>query len=678
MLSYQALAATIFFTRAKSIYVDKKTTDKEAKQLLSSNLDTANHKLFSQKICYSVTSPTFSVLFSIPFSVLSNTTSLSSNFFFFFTCTMPSLYKAVATIALLYAGQRVYKLVKNLYAARRVGLPLVFSPADQTNFIWAMASVVYTEEIQKLLPTFLWKRIALTIPGWEAYLKAKPFDQESPKKASFTLVGPSSFDVWTVDPQAVHEVAARHDHYEAIAGLDLILGKHGPNVMTLNGNRWTRHRKIVATVLNDRVSRDVFDEAVNQAAHVLADLVPSSVGKTKTTELPRVFEMLTSLTLNVLISSSLGDKFPWSHEKGSQPEPGYKMKYTESLHRQIDNLFGVGALPMWVLTHWPSWAPGYHSVSTAGQAIAEFGRRNKTLVDQERVRLDSGEVSTSKKADILTLLVQASQDGGPSGLVLSEEETISNLFVFMAGGFKTIAAALHTAMVLLAAFPEWQQWLQQEVDSIIPSPGASGLPDDAGGYTVWEYSTLYPKAVRIYAFLMELMRLYGTSTRFTRVTTGPQVLHTATETIYLPERTRVLSDLTVIHRLPCWRGVNHQSDPSFFQKVAGIKDEDTFRPSRWINAPGSTHALYHPPKGTFLPWGAGPRICPGQKMAQVEVIAVLLWILDKYRIEASAGLGETQRAAEARFEAALDNVTWSGIMQLKVDRDLSINFVKRR
>lgn len=590
---------------------------------------------------------------------------------------MPSLHEAIATIALLYAGRWVYKLVKNLVAARRVGLPLVFSPADQTNFLWAMASVVYTEEIQKLLPTFLWKRIALTIPGWEAYLKAKPFDQEPPRNASFILVGPSSFDVWTVDPQAVHEIAARHDHYEAIAGLDLILGKHGPNVMTLNGNRWTRHRKIVATVLNDRVSRDVFDEALSQAGHFLADLVPDSLGQTKTTELPRVFEMLTSLTLNVLISSSLGDKFPWSHEKGSQPEPGYKMKYTESLHIQINNLFGVGALPMPILTHWPSWLPGYRSVSTAGQAIAEFGRLNKTLVDQERGRLASGKVSTFKKADILTLLVQASQDGGSSGIVLSEQETISNLFVFMAGGFKTIAAALHTAMVLLSAFPQWQQWLQEEVDSIVPTPGANGPPDDAT-HAIWDYSTLYPKAVRIYAFLMELMRLYGTSTRFTRVTTGPQVLRTATETIHLPARTRVLSDLTVLHRLPSWRGVNHQSDPSFFQSAPGVKDEDTFRPSRWINPPGSTHALYHPPKGTFLPWGAGPRICPGQKMAQVEVIAVLLWILDKYRIEARAGPGETQRAAEARFEAALDKVTWSGIMQLKVESGLSLNFVKRR
>lgn len=582
---------------------------------------------------------------------------------------MSSLYGAVATILLLYACRSAYKLVRNVIAARAVGLPMVFSPADQTNFFWAMASVVYTEDLQKLLPAFLWKRIALTVPGWEAYVKAKPFDQAAPKSASFTLVGPSGFDIWTVDPQAVHEIAARHDHFEAISGLKLILGKHGPNVMTLNGERWTRHRKIVATVLNDRISRSVFEEGVNQAGDILADLVPSSVGEATTTNLPLVFEKLTSLTLNVLISSSLGDKFPWSHEKGNKPEPGYKMKYTESLHLQINNLFGVGALPISVLTRWPSWVPGYSNVSAAGQAIVEFGRRNKTLVDQERARLARGEVSTSKKADLLTLLVQASEDGGSSGLVLSEEETISNLFVFMAGGFKTIAAALHTAIVLLAGFPQWQEWLLEEVDSIAPT---------ANGHASWEYSTMYPKAVRTYAFLMELMRLYGTSTRLTRVTTGPQVLHTATVTIHLPARARVLADLIVIHRLPSWRDVNHQSDPSFFQADPSVKDEDTFRPSRWINAPGSNHTHFHPPKGTFLPWGGGPRVCPGQRMAQVEIIAVLLWILDKYRVEASAGPGETQREAEKKFEASLDNVTWSGILQLKEDRDLSLKFTKRR
>ncbi|CAN8106460.1 unnamed protein product [Discula destructiva] len=582
---------------------------------------------------------------------------------------MPSFYGAVGTIVLLYACRAGYRLIRTVVAARKVGLPMLFSPADSSNFLWAMASVVWREELQELLPAFLWKRVALTIPGWESHVKAKPFDQAAPKSASFSLVGPSEFVVWTVDPQAVHEIAARHDDFETIPGLKLILGKYGPNVMTVNGERWTTHRKLVATVLTDRISRTVFEESCKQAADILAAFVPSSVGEATTTKLLLVFEKLTSLTLGVLVSSCLGDKFPWSLENDDEPEPGHSMKYTESLHLQLNNLFGVGALPMSVLTRWPSWLPGYENASATAQAIIEFGRRNKTLVDQERARLVRGEVSTSMKADLLTLLVHASEEGDASEVVLAEGEIISNMFIFMAGGFKTIAAALHNAMVLLAAFPQWQEWLLEEVDSITQT---------ADDHTSWEYSTVYPKAVRAYAFLMELMRLHGTTTRLTRVTTSPQVLHTATATVRLPAEVRILTDLNMLHRLPCWRGINHQSDPLLYRADLSVRDEDAFRPSRWINPPGSTHTHFHPPKGTFLPWGGGPRVCPGQKMAQVEIIAVLLWILDKYRIAASPGPGETQVQAEKAFEASLDDVTWGGISQLTPNENLNLKFIKRR
>ncbi|KAJ6020566.1 hypothetical protein N7540_006070 [Penicillium herquei] len=45
-----------------------------------------------------------------------------------------------------------------------------------------------------------------------------------------------------------------------------------------------------------------------------------------------------------------------------------------------------------------------------------------------------------------------------------------------------------------------------------------------------------------------------------------------------------------------------------------------FKPSRWIDNDGE---LVSPPKGTFMPWSGGPRICPGMKMAQVEFVATI-------------------------------------------------------
>jgi cytochrome P450 len=67
------------------------------------------------------------------------------------------------------------------------------------------------------------------------------------------------------------------------------------------------------------------------------------------------------------------------------------------------------------------------------------------------------------------------------------------------------------------------------------------------------------------------------------------------------------------------------SDP----KIWG-SDVLEFRPSRWIDASGS---LITPPKGTFLPWSGGPRICPGMKMSQVEFVATFATIFRSTRCE---------------------------------------------
>ncbi|QVM07287.1 hypothetical protein D8B26_001989 [Coccidioides posadasii str. Silveira] len=63
-----------------------------------------------------------------------------------------------------------------------------------------------------------------------------------------------------------------------------------------------------------------------------------------------------------------------------------------------------------------------------------------------------------------------------------------------------------------------------------------------------------------------------------------------------------------------------------------VPDEELFRPSRWINH--SDNTIFQPPRGSYLPWSAGPRNCPGQKMAQVEFVGVFLTLFRYHRLEA--------------------------------------------
>ena len=81
-------------------------------------------------------------------------------------------------------------------------------------------------------------------------------------------------------------------------------------------------------------------------------------------------------------------------------------------------------------------------------------------------------------------------------------------------------------------------------------------------------------------------------------------------------------------------------------------DAGDFRPSRWLtlNSDGTEAELITPARGTFLPWSGGLRVCPGQKMAQVEFVTVMSTLLARLRVEPMPMPG---RSVEERREDLL-------------------------
>ncbi len=76
-------------------------------------------------------------------------------------------------------------------------------------------------------------------------------------------------------------------------------------------------------------------------------------------------------------------------------------------------------------------------------------------------------------------------------------------------------------------------------------------------------------------------------------------------------------------------------------------DALAFLPSRWLRPDGS---FFQPPRASFLPWSAGPRNCPGQKMAEVEFVAVMMSIFRGYKVAPLVGRGESFAMAAERLE----------------------------
>lgn len=123
----------------------------------------------------------------------------------------------------------------------------------------------------------------------------------------------------------------------------------------------------------------------------------------------------------------------------------------------------------------------------------------------------------------------------------------------------------------------------------------------------------------------------------------PQIISVSHGTYRIPANSTFYINTVALQLDPkLWRDLNQpdpdsgapQAEPSAWAAEDGTEDEYRFRPTRWLDP--ETGALFHPPRGSFLPWGGGPRVCPGQKMAQVEFTSIILRMLANCRIEAEA------------------------------------------
>jgi cytochrome P450 len=103
-------------------------------------------------------------------------------------------------------------------------------------------------------------------------------------------------------------------------------------------------------------------------------------------------------------------------------------------------------------------------------------------------------------------------------------------------------------------------------------------------------------------------------------------------------------------------------------------DVAEFRPSRWIDP--KTGSLITPPKGSFLPWSGGPRVCPGMKMAQVEFVATLATLFKNARCEALRVGDETQEDVTKRLRKLVENSQPRLSLQMMEPKEVKLRWVR--
>ena len=374
-------------------------------------------------------------------------------------------------------------LVKNYWIARKIGLPMVISPATPLNPFWIICYRVFPQVLWlRYLPLGLGRWVRCTFMGWTFNDKYALHDELG---NLFVVVSPGAIEVIVADPQAAHTVLARRKDYIKPAVMYEQLNVFGPNLNSVEGEDWQRHRRLTAPSFNEKTSSLVWDEASRQARDMVASWSRKGSEGTKDT----VGDTAT-LALHVLTSAGFGVAYSFGQGVQSLSQ-GHAMTYKESLSLCLQNIITFSIFPKRFLSL--KFLPS--ELRTLGKAAHEFQRYMEETLAHER---SSASDRQSGSGNLASALVQASEDAKKSMVEgkkikvgLSDDEIFGNIFAYNLAGHETTANTVATALVLLAAHPQYQDWLTEEIDSVV------GTSREA-----WQYEKAFPNLHRCLAVMV--------------------------------------------------------------------------------------------------------------------------------------------------------------------------------
>ena len=234
----------------------------------------------------------------------------------------------------------------------------------------------------------------------------------------------------------------------------------------------------------------------------------------------------------------------------------------------------------------PSWLPTPANRRLA-QAVATLDRTCGDVVRGRRARgLAEGE-------DLLGLLLRSADADAAGEGGLSDTEVRDELVTLVIAGHETVASALSWTLLLLADHPLVQQRLHDELDAVLPGRRAPGWGDLAGLRVT---RSIVDESLRLFPPAWVLTR---------RVESADEICG-----VSVPAGTLVIISPWLLHRRPAdW------SQPL------------TFDPTRFDADRSAT------PRGAYLPFGVGPRLCIGRDFATVETVLTLAALLRGHRVE---------------------------------------------
>lgn len=384
---------------------------------------------------------------------------------------------------------------------------------------------------------------------------------------------------------------ARPDDFRRPTSLEkaFISGMSTQGVFMAEGERWRRQRPVIMQSLDIRHLRQFFPTlvAVTERLRRRWQISGTAVGGVD------VQSDLTRFTVDVTTSLAFGQDTNTLEREG------------DTIHDHLDTIFPMlqrrllAPIRYWQYFKLPRDRAVEKSVVIVYATVIEFIR-------QGRAQLEANPAYRENPQNLLQSLLLAVEDD-QSGF--SEQEVADNVLTMLLAGEDTTANSLAWAMYFLAKYPHVQHTLRREIEDAV----GNGILD------TFEQTRQLPY---LDGLINETMRLKPVAPinvleANRSVNIGGLIFRKGESAVVL---TRALA-----------------------MGEADYPDAALFKPERWLKGNGQG-GVANP--RSFMPFGSGPRLCPGRSLALLEMKTVLAMVVRHFDVMAGAPLEEVTERLE--------------------------------
>jgi cytochrome P450 len=194
----------------------------------------------------------------------------------------------------------------------------------------------------------------------------------------------------------------------------------------------------------------------------------------------------------------------------------------------------------------------------------------------------------------------------------SQDELVDQVCVLFLAGHETSASALAMACYLLARYPEAQARFAQEIEQVHGGTQSPNSPPSP--HRPLDYADLRSLPYGA-ALLQETLRLYPPLSFFIRESQAAR---------QLGESRCPMGALLAISPWVIQRHEQHWSEPNRFRPERFLADQACDSDKQWA-------------RDAYLPFGLGPRKCPGAAFALQEALLVLAELVSRYELLGEPG-----------------------------------------